>query len=41
MRKLSWKMINAVIDNDVAAIERLLKARQNVNAKNESGETED
>jgi len=39
MRKLSWKMINAVCDNDVKAVANLLDARQNVNAKNENGET--
>jgi ankyrin repeat protein len=39
MRKLSWKMVNAVVANDVKAILKLLDARQNVNARNENGET--
>ena len=39
MRKLSWKMVDAVIANDVKAVARLLDARQSVNARNENGET--
>ena len=39
MRKLSWKMVDAVIANDVKAVAKLLDARQNVNARNENGET--
>jgi hypothetical protein len=39
MRKLSSKMVDAVIANDVKAVAKLLAARQNVNARNENGET--
>jgi len=39
MRKLSWKMVDAVIANDAAAVAKLLDAGQDVNARNESGET--
>ena len=39
MRKLSEKMVRAVCDDDVEAVAKLLDARQNVNAKNENGET--
>ncbi len=39
MKKLSWKMIDAVIANDVAAIAKLLDAGKDVNSRNENGET--
>jgi len=39
MRKLSQKMVRAVCDKDIKAVASLLDARQNVNAKNENGET--
>jgi ankyrin repeat protein len=39
MRKLSLKMVDAVIANDVAAVAKLLDAGKDVNARNESGET--
>src|SRR5688572_3814458 len=39
MKRLSSKMIDAVIANDVKAIAALLDAGQNVNARNEDGET--
>ena len=39
MRTLSWKMVDAVIANDVGAVAKLLDAGQDVNARNESGET--
>jgi hypothetical protein len=39
MRKLSWKMVDAVIANDVAGVAKLLGAGHNVNARNENGET--
>ena len=38
-KKLSWEMVDAVADNDVAAVARLLDAGQDVNARNEAGET--
>src|SRR5262245_24492756 len=39
MRKLTLKMIHAVTDNDVAGVTKLLDEGQDVNARNESGET--
>jgi ankyrin repeat protein len=39
MRKLSQKMIDAVVENDVKLVTKLLNAKQNVNARNERGET--
>jgi ankyrin repeat protein len=39
MKKLTWKMVDAVIANDVKSVAKLLDAGQDVNAANEKGET--
>ena len=39
MKELSWKMIDAVIANDVQAVAALLDSGHNIDARNASGET--